>query len=166
MRKNQKHHSGRPSPPIHSCSPFLVPCLLPGARAPVAWPRRRGTTRRRRPESVLFFGKKEVEFFEIARRNPRSIFSLLLPFALFLSLILCPSSSHHPMRRLDPRLPGSGQASGEPDRAKGQGPEQRRSNGEENRGGADAAVERPEMRLPEPVLEFFFLVFGACKERT
>ena len=151
---------------------FLVPCQLPGERAPAAWPRWRETTRRRRPGGgdVLFYLEKRVEFSpprEIARRNPRSIFSLL-PFAfssslssLSLSLSLCPSS-HHPVRRLDPRLPDRGQSSSEPDRAKGQGPEQRRSDGEENCGAADAAVERPEVRLPEPVLEF---LFRTCKER-
>lgn len=59
------------------------------------------------------------------------------------------------MRRLDPRLPDRGQSSSEPDRAKGQSPEQRRSDGEDYSDGAYAAVERPEVRLPEPVLEFF-----------
>ena len=59
------------------------------------------------------------------------------------------------MRRLDPGLPDRRQSGSEPDRAKGQSPQQRRSDGEENREAADAAVERPEMRLPEPVLGVF-----------
>ena len=71
---------------------LCIPCLLPGARAPAAWPRRRETTRRRRPggDDVFFFFLKEVE---IARRKsllylfPSSSFSLsTLSLSLSLSL--------------------------------------------------------------------------------
>lgn len=103
----------------------------------------------------LFFLERRLrEFFppEIAhRRNPSSSFpSLLLSSPSSLCL-----SPHHPVRRLDPGLPDRRQSGSEPDRAKGQSPQQRRSDGEENREAADAAVERPEMRLPEPVLGVF-----------
>ena len=165
-------HSGRPSPFL-SCSLSLFSYLV---NCRVREPQQRGHDGERPRGGAdlvvvmfCFIWKKELSFPPPVR-SPVEIPALSFPSFLLLSpppsplslsLSLCPSS-HHPVRRLDPRLPDRGQSSSEPDRAKGQGPEQRRSDGEENCGAADAAVERPEVRLPEPVLEF---LFRTCKER-